>query len=212
MSKICGYAIVNNDVSSDISPKNSKVPVYERIRANALTISPTLFINGHHADALTFFATARDGSLKASWDKHGLRFEATLPETWVGHDVRNALRAGLRLGVSVEMSDMQSETDTDGVREIVAGTLMGISLTRPGFAYYAKAGVWLDNVAPDTLPPDVRALRSKYLTPEPKVAAPKAKAQGQGLHGWYRGSGRVVADGGWYTIIRRSARHSDGLK
>jgi hypothetical protein len=161
---IQGYAYVKDDVSSDISPKGSKKPIYERIRHSALAISPELFINGHHIGALSAFAFAKDGSLKASWSTHGLKFEATLPNTFAGRDVRKALTDGLRLGVSIEFVDGQYETDNDGIQEIVAGTLMGISLTKPGFAYYAKPAVWLANAAPDTLPKDVQALRNHWLT------------------------------------------------
>jgi hypothetical protein len=164
VTTIQGFAYINGDVSSDISPKGSKKPIFERIRHSALSVSPELFINAHHVGAISAFAFAKDGSLKASWSTNGLKFSADLPDTRAGHDVRNALRAGLRLGVSIEFADAKRETGADGVQEIVAGTLMGISLTRPGMAYYSKPAVWLADAAPDTLPKDVQALRNKWLS------------------------------------------------
>jgi hypothetical protein len=152
------------------APKGAKKPIHETIRHGALAISPDLFVNSHHTGALSAFAFARDGSPKASWDNHGLKFEASLPDTFAGRDVRNALMAGLRLGVSVEFADAQYET-VDGVQEIVSGTLMGISLTRPGMAYYRQPCVWLADARADTLPKDVRALRNKWMAPEPAPMA-----------------------------------------
>jgi hypothetical protein len=187
--KIQGYAYVSGDVSSDISLKGSKKPIYECIRHGALAISPELFVNSHHIGLLSAFAFTRDGSAKASWDRHGLRFEAALPNTTAGRDVLTALTDGLRLGVSIEFADGQHEIAADGVHELVSGNLKGISLTRPGFAYYSKPSVWLDNADLATLPADVRALRTKFLTPAAPVKA-RNRARDR------------VFDGGWYRIVR----------
>jgi hypothetical protein len=62
--KINGYAYVTDDISSDISPKGSKKPIYERIRHGALAVAPNFFVNGHHIGALSAFAFAHDGSAK----------------------------------------------------------------------------------------------------------------------------------------------------
>jgi hypothetical protein len=161
--KINGYAYVTDDISSDISPKGSKKPIYERIRHGALAVAPNLFVNCHHIDAISVFAFAYDGSLKAQWGRHGLRFEAALPDTFAGRDVLKALTDGLRLGVSVEFTDAQHEV-VDGVHELVAGTLTGISLTRPKMAYYSKPAVLLADGDANTLPPDVQALRNHWLS------------------------------------------------
>jgi hypothetical protein len=163
MKTINGYCYVNGDVSSDISPKGSKRPIYERIRHGALAVSPNLYINGHHTGATSAFAFGGDGTAKASWGRHGLRFDATLPNTTAGRDVLKALTDGLRLGVSVEFTDAHHEI-VDGLQELVSGTLAVISLTRPGMAYYSKGAVWLSDTRADTLPKDVQALRNHWLT------------------------------------------------
>jgi hypothetical protein len=84
---------------------------------------------------------------------------------------------------------------------------MGISLTKPGFAHYAKGGCWLSDARADTLPKDVQALRGHWLIDSLPPAPVKAMANGRSRT---RGADSII-EGGWYTIIRRPSRHSDGL-
>jgi hypothetical protein len=154
LGTIEGYALIWNECSVGM-------PFVERVQRDSVTMSPRCFFDSHHFEN-SAFAFARDGSAKVWPDSYGLAFQAELPFTAHGVDVWNGLLQGLRLGVSVSFGDDLRHTLSNGVRDVVAGTVTGISIMRPGHACYRGPGVWLAGAKPESLAPDVRVLRRRF--------------------------------------------------
>jgi hypothetical protein len=160
---IRGRCILFNTMSNDMA--TSGPARYEIIPPDAVIISPDIRFDSHHFEA-SAFAFSFDGSGRAWVDDHGVAFEATLPPTRNGYDVANALKAGLRLGVSATFAGLEHERDTgDGVAVVRRAEIVAISIMSPGRAVYPQPACWLASASPESLPADVQELRRHWRAP-----------------------------------------------
>ena len=95
IGQIAGYAIVFN------KPSMPNAPFIEYISSSALNnvdLSDVLALYNH--DYANVLGRVDAGTLKLSIDKVGLHFVLDMPDTTVGHDVYNNIKAGNLKGMS----------------------------------------------------------------------------------------------------------------
>jgi hypothetical protein len=162
-SSVRGYAVVWDHVSLDIATRGPSR--YECVPRGALTVAQNLIFDQGHC-GINAFAFCHDQSGRAWSDGYGLAFEATLPLTFGGANVHNALREGLRLGVSVQMGALEYEPNLrNGVHVLRRAEVSAISIMGIGRALYPQACCWLSSGGPDHLAPDVEDARRRWSAP-----------------------------------------------
>jgi hypothetical protein len=175
-ARLRGYALAWDETSLDCA--RSGPPRYECIPRGALVVSPNLYFDQSHLGRVNAFAFSHDGSARAWQDDYGLAFEVALPLTFAGANVHNALRNGLRLGVSVEMDGLEYEPNLrNGVHVVRRAEVSAISIMGVGRAHYPQACCWLSSSGPDHLAPDLEDARRRWSAPIARHAQASVRAK-----------------------------------
>jgi hypothetical protein len=145
---LVGYALVWNAMSAPLpSSDGARGEWREVVPRGSVTISPRLIVDCHHF-FYSGFAFISDNSTRVYENSYGLSFEADLPETATGYDIRKGLAANNgQLGVSVVYDalahDWTRNADNELIGKVSAATVVAISIMTPGHHLFPEARCWL---------------------------------------------------------------------
>jgi HK97 family phage prohead protease len=160
---LSGYAVLFNTRSKTIYERGRKFT--EIIKRGAFDVNPSadhdvkLYFNH---DTSMPLARQNGGSLRLFEDEKGIRFEADIPDTTLGNDIRELMNKGVLTGeMSFGFSTSKESWDEGGnLRNVEKGKIYEISVVVD--AAYPQTHSQLRNVMSDINNKRIKLLRRRF--------------------------------------------------